>query len=87
MSNAREWMEIAGLIVIGIVGYAVVAWAYERLRPTKTDRGRYAGKGLDPSSDAEPADMVSCPNLACRAPNHPYAESCTRCGSRLERFV
>ena len=50
MSNAREWMEIAGLIVIGIVGYAVVAWAYERLRPTKTDRGENTGRRLDASS-------------------------------------
>lgn len=87
MSNAPEWIQIAGLIVIGIVGYAVVAWAYERLRPKKTDRGQYPGKGLDPSSGGEPAEMVTCPNPACRAPNQPYAVSCTRCGSRLERFV
>ena len=87
MSNAREGTEIAGLIVIGIMSCAVGAWAYQRLGPTKTDRGERTGRRLNASNGGEPPDMVICPNPACRAPSGPSAESGMRCGSRLELFV
>lgn len=87
MFDRGEWVEIVGLVVIGILGYAVVAWALERFRPKNTDRGQRADRRSDVSTGGGPSDMLTCPNPGCRSPNQPYAEFCSRCGSRLDRSV